>query len=261
MTTGPLTTFIQQLKKLLFRENLMHLLRPGSSGIVLVLGLLAYCPCHSSLPAASIKPSPEKYTPLDLKAKTNHKLATDFHTGNFKGNNLSPLPRGKQKFGGIPFFIGEGLIQIGSTVVKNKPAKVEGIMVGRAFGRLHILHATGYQAEDGTVIGTYTIHYADKTKATCDIVYGRDVRNWWNRQDPKETSRGKRVWQGQNEAVKTLAGPSPVMIRLFLTTWQNPHPRRKVVSMDFANAGDKLQAAPFCVAVTLESEPPKGRRD
>jgi hypothetical protein len=239
----------------------MRYLRLGSPALVIALVLLAYSSSPPGVPAATAKPTPEKYTPLDLKAKTNQKLKEDFHTGSFKGNNLSPLPRGKQKFGGVPFFIGEGLIQLGSSVVKNKPAKVEGIAVGRTFGRLHILHATGWKADDGTVIGTYTIHYADKTKATIDIVYGRDVRNWWNRQDPREPSRGKRVWQGQNEAVKNLTGPTPVMIRLFLTTWQNPHPRKKVVSIDYASAGEKLQAAPFCVAITLESEPPKGRRD
>jgi hypothetical protein len=239
----------------------MHYLRLGSPALAIALVLLGYSSCPPGLPAATVKPTPEKYAPLDLKAKANQKLKQDFHTGSFKGNDLSPLPCGKQKFGGVPFLIGEGLIQLGSTVVKNKPAKVEGIAVGRKFGRLHILHATAYQAADGTVIGTYTIHYADQTKATIDIVYGRDVRNWWNRQDPKEPSRGKRVWQGQNEAVKNLTGPTPVMIRLFLTTWQNPHARKKVVSIDYASAGDTLQAAPFCVAITLESEPPKGRRD
>jgi hypothetical protein len=243
------------------KENLMHRLPLGSAALVIVLVLLEWFFRPPSLLAATAKPSREKYTRLDLKAKANHNLKDDFHTGSFKGNNLNPLPRGKQKFGGVPFLIGEGFIQLGSTMVKNKPAKVEGIMVGRTFGRLHILHATGWQAPDGTVIGSYTIHYADKTKETIPIVYGQDVRNWWNRQDPKEPSRGKLVWQGQNEAVKSLSNPKPVMIRLFLTTWHNPHPRRKVVSIDFAASREKIQAAPFCVAITLESEPRKGRRE
>jgi hypothetical protein len=36
-----------------------------------------------------------------------------------------------------------------------------------------------------------------------------------------------------------------------MTTWKNPEPTRKVVSIDFGSTNTD-QAAPFCVAITAE---------
>src|SRR5262249_55090331 len=120
--------------------------------------------------------------------------------------------------------------------------------VGRTFARLYILHATGFQAPEGTVIGSYTVRYADKSKLVIEVVYGKDVRDWWNSEDAKGVSRGKLVWQEQNKAVKGLERQG-CKIRLFMTTWTNPHPKKKVVAIDYATDG-KTKAAPFCVALT-----------
>jgi hypothetical protein len=226
----------------------MHISRRFATVLTGAALLLASVQGHR---AASISKSKDKFTPLDLKPKVNHSFKADFHSNSFKGNNLDPLPRGKREFGGVKFFIGEGMIQLGSTQLPDKPDKVEGIEVGRTFAQLHILHATGWQAPENTLIGTYTIHYADKSKATIAIVYGKDVRDWWDSEDRQETTRGKRVWEGQNEAVKSLARPN-CKIRLFLTTWQNPHPKKMVAKIDYATATEKTKAAPFCVAMTVE---------
>jgi hypothetical protein len=43
----------------------------------------------------------------------------------------------------------------------------------------------------------------------------------------------------------------PSGIRLYLCTWKNPHPTKKVVSIDYVKVGD-TPAAPFWVAMTLE---------
>jgi hypothetical protein len=231
----------------------MHNRRLALTPFVVVLALLATSPGPREFRAASVSKSKEKSTPIDLKGKFNHSLKADFHVRTLKGNNLDPLPRGKRELGGVKFFIGEGMIQLGSTELPDRPAKVEGIEVGRTFKRLHILHATGWQAPEGALIGTYTIHYADKTKATIEIVYGKDVRDWWDSEDKQETTRGKRVWEGRNEAVKGLNRPN-CKIRLFLTTWVNPMPRKLVDKIDYAATEEKIKAAPFCVAMTVENE-------
>jgi hypothetical protein len=132
--------------------------------------------------------------------------------------------------------------------VTNKPDKVEGIPVGHKVARLHILHATGHQEKDGTVIGSYTIHYEDKSKATIAIVYGEDVRDWWFSVDTDGVKRSKVAWEGTNAAVKSRNAK----IRLFLTTWKNPQPRKKIVSIDFASK--KTRCSPFCVAMTVETK-------
>jgi hypothetical protein len=228
-------------------------LRSSVIGIALLLAAaLSGLPV---VPAASLSQSKEKFTPLDLQPKANQDLKADFHSRAYKGNHLGVLPQGEQKIGGVTFFIGKGLIQLGSMHLPDRPAGVEGITVGRTLARLHILHATAYEAPDGTLIGSYTVHYADKTRAIIDIVYGKDVRNWWNRKDPKDTSRGKLVWQGKNDYIKTLPLPNTEMNRLYLTTWENPRPYKKVVSIDYAAADvRKNAAAPFCVAMTAENK-------
>ena len=58
------------------------------------------------------------------------------------------------------------------------------------------------------------------------------------------------AWEGENETAKGL----DAKIRLYLTSWKNPHPRKKVVSLDFEAAAPETGAAPFCVAVTADDK-------
>ena len=217
---------------------------PGVLGFVLA-GLLLSGP-WPTLRAVPLRPGKETTTTfLDLQPKANQKLTDNFHTADSVGNNLAELPKGTRKFAGVKFHIGKGLIQLASLRVRNKPAKVEGIAVGQAFARLHILHATGYTESDGVLIGKYVIHYADKTTAVIEIVYGKDVRDWWNTEPTKKVTRGKVAWVGKNQNTS--------IIRLFLTTWENPHPKKKVVSIDYVSTMTS-DAAPFCVAMTVQSK-------
>jgi hypothetical protein len=209
--------------------------------------------------AAFAAPAPDaKFTYVDLKSKFNHKLAEKFHGTE---DNVLPLGKGKQTFGDVEFQIADGAIQLGSKLVPDDPEKVEEIRVGQKFAKLHILHACGYgggpntagsagHVEDDTEIGSYKVHYADKTTETIPIVYGQDVRDWWYIEGEKETARAKVVWKGENEQAKKLNSK----VRLYMTTWKNPKPDKKVVSIDYIGRKADTAAAPFCVAMTLEGE-------
>jgi hypothetical protein len=199
--------------------------------------------------AVSVRPEKKEVVCLDLQPKANQKRQDNFHNWKAPGNNLAKLPQGEQHFAGVKFSVGAKLIQLGGKGLKDKPGQVAGIKVGRAFTRLHILHATGWWAEEGTVIGSYTVRYADRTTRTIDIAYGKDVRNWWTSQDPKAVTRGKVAWEGTNAVVEKQG----TKIRLFLTSWQNPFPKKKVVAIDY-HATMKTNAAPFCVALTVEGK-------
>jgi hypothetical protein len=196
---------------------------------------------------------------IDLQAKANQKLDENFHSG-AEGNNLDSLPKGEQKFKGVPFKIGDSLIQLGSKIVEDKPEKVEGIKVDAKLAKLNFLHATGYGGgpnqegnpgfvEDDAVIGKYVVHYADDTKEEIEIVYGKDVRDWWFITDEKGVSRGKVAWTGENDA----SAKQEAKIRLYLGTWKNPHPDKKVTTIDYVSTMDTA-AAPFCVAMTAEKK-------
>ena len=185
-------------------------------------------------------------TYLDLQAKGNQKLKDSFH-GSSPGNDLAELPQGEQKLAGVKFKIGEKLIQLAGQNFLTKPEKVEGIKVSLSFVRLHILHASGWgnMAADNTVVGKYVVHYQDKTKETIEIAIGKDVRDWWFYPDTPGVSRGKVAWVGSNAQSKAGNGK----IRLYLTTWRNPHPKKKVMTIDYV-ATKTTPAAPFCVAMT-----------
>jgi len=41
---------------------------------------------------------------------------------------------------------------------------------------------------------------------------------------------------------------------LFMTTWENPNPNKKIVSIDYVAADKaKIAGAPFCIAMTGEA--------
>lgn len=213
-----------------------------------VLTLTACCLIASAVlaPASDEVEPPSPY--LSLQPKANQELKADFGTGRFEGNNLASLPAGLKTLGGVKFRIGKRLIRLGNEKVNEKFQKVEGVKVERMVGKLHFLHGTEHNVPDGTIIGKYVVHYADKTKAEVEVAYGRDVVDWWAYPDQAALTTGKLAWEGENEPAKTYNAK----IRLYLMTWKNPHPKKQVVSLDFVATATTTQAVPFCVAITAE---------
>jgi hypothetical protein len=225
-----------------------------------IFSLVAFLIVVAALPAGPGEEEEQFY--ISLKAKANHKLKEGFHPGaRFQENTLASLPTGVQKLGGIKFKIEEGLLQLGSKEIPDKPEKIEGIPVGRKLAKLHIAHGTGWgsaekghhtHVPDDTLIGKYILHYEDKSKAEIEILYGRDVRDWWCFESDKAPDRSKIAWTGENPDTKR-AGKK---LRLFLTTWENPKPGKKVITIDYiATQPTEIAAAPFCVAMTGEAAP------
>jgi beta-galactosidase len=203
----------------------------GLAGCVLALPLLAA--------------EGRRLTCLDLQPQANQKLKDGYGSDD---NNLAALPAGEQTFAGVKFHIGESLILLsGRDSTEDKPEKAEGIKVNAKLSKLYFLHATHWSGKDGAIIGSYTVNYDDKSQETIPIVYGKDVLDWWFNDDSKEPTRGKVAWKGDNDDAKNNGS----RVRLYLTTWKNPEPTRKVVSIDFASTNSE-KAAPFCVAITAE---------
>ena len=210
-----------------------------AAGLALAVGV-------SGAPAP--KTDPIKF--ISLKGHTNVKMDENLHSDRYENNNLKSLPTGKQKFGDVEFEIGDGVLQLGSSQVTTKPNKIEGIKVGGAVKKLHFLQATGYNSEPDTVIGKYIVHYDDKTTAEIDIVYGKDVVDWWAYPGRDGPTKGKAVWEGENDASKQF----DAKIKLYLMTWENPKPDKKVASIDFVAPNPEQPAAPFCVAITADEK-------
>jgi hypothetical protein len=210
----------------------------------LAAGLLA----AAALAAPVGKSDPVKF--VSLKGHTNVKWDENLHSNRFENNNLKTLPTGKQKFGEVEFEIGDGVMQLGSSSVDTKPKEIKDIKIGRTLKKLHFLQACGYSTDDDTVIGKYVLRYDDKSTAEIEIVYGRDVVDWWAYPDRKGPTKGKAVWEGENEASKGF----DAKIKLYLMTWENPKPDKKVETIDFVATNPDQPAAPFCVAITAEDK-------
>jgi hypothetical protein len=106
------------------------------------------------------------------------------------------------------------------------------------------------QQPDNTAVGKYVLHYADGAREELAIVVGRHVRHWWaeaNEPDPYAAlPEGTVAWTGSNPSAKD----AKATLRLYLTSYENPHPEKEVASVEFVSA--MTTAAPFLVAMTVE---------
>jgi hypothetical protein len=193
---------------------------------------------------------------IDLQPHANQLLTDPFHSNNV-GNDLAELQQGMQELGPTVFNIQPGIIQLGSRTVLNKPASVTGIEVHDRFSKLHVLHGAGAGGstnpisgvQDGTVVGQYVLHYDDGTLVQIPIVYGAEIRDWWNWDNFRPVSRGQVAWVGNNAHARRYNR----QIRLYAATWDNPHPGKTVSKIDFFSSTD-APCALFCVAMTAERE-------
>jgi len=194
-------------------------------------------------------------TYIDMQSKANKKLTEALHDGPGPlDNDLRELPRGVQVFAGVEFRIVNAMIQLASRAADIEPARVDGIPVNAKFAKLYILHAASrsLSPRDGTAIGRYEVNYEEGSVATVHVVYGEDLRDWWVIDRGVPVTRGMLAWAGSNPSARR-AGKS---LRLYATIWENPHPDRKVLSIDYISA--MTNASPFCVAMTIE-QPPKDK--
>ncbi len=199
--------------------------------------------------SAAPVPKVDSTEQIKLKDHTNVKLDENLHSENYPDNNLKELKTGKQKLGEVTYEIGEGLLQLGSSSVEKKPEKFEGIKVGRTAAKLHFLQGAGYDAPADTVVAKYVIHYADKSKVEINMVYGKDVVDWWAYPGKDAPTNSKIVWEGENEASKGFKAK----IRLYHMEWTNPHPDKSIATIDFVAADVTQPCAPFCAAITVEA--------
>ncbi len=186
---------------------------------------------------------------IDLRSCANRKVTLG-RTGK-PNNSLAELPRGEQTFGGVKFNIADAMIQLASTKLPDRPEKVE-IPVNRTFIRLYVLHATEWgevswaKVPDGTLVGQFHLNFEDQTTETIPIVYGEDLRDWWD-VEGKAVTRSKVAWVG---GIREARGEQ-ARLRLYLSAWNNPQPDKKVVGIDYVSA-NATAASPFCVGMTVE---------
>jgi hypothetical protein len=188
---------------------------------------------------------------IDLSAFFNGGFDRNWHFDPNILNDLSLLPTGLKELAGVAFDI-RGLIQLGRRAEGLRgnenlglfPSQVTGIPMDLECRQLHFLHSAVLAWDPkGTRIGTYRLNFEDGERVELPIVMGEELLEWRRPPWPVEPAGSLTVaWEGVNG--------SGITVRLFKTSWQNPRPEVRILSLDFV--GHETQGAPFLVAITAE---------
>ncbi len=194
---------------------------------------------------------------VDLSAHYTVALTEEPHArvGFPEGHNLSGLPRGLQRLGGIEFDM-RGLVHVSGAyleAVANRlsfPRAVNHIAVGQRGRKLHFLQGAGWGLydPDGTVIGKYLVHFANGEQREVPIFFGADVYDWLlseARRNQPSAAQSKLAWRGP-----AVDDDDDREVHLYLKTWENPLPDVEISHIDLIS--EMHEAAPFLVALTVE---------
>jgi len=189
---------------------------------------------------------------LDLRRFANMGFRDDVD-GDQKGgwfdqgpNDFRNMPLGRLTLSGISFQIidpsgngGKAAIIIQGAPKPFFPANVEGIPVDSTAKNIYFLHTAGWGGAKGRLCHSYIARYEDGSSLEIPIVFGVKIGGWWN---PVALP----------EAKIALDAANPVCdhVGLFCCRWNNPHPDKRIKSLDIVSA--KADAVPAIVAITVE---------
>jgi len=183
-----------------------------------------------------------KYSPVPLAEKCTAYLTAD--RGWIKGvPDLSHLPVGEQKLGGVPYVIRDFktsplpacIMLAGPGVKGDLPQSVEGIPVGGKADMLFFLH-TFHRVKDWTpprskekrpeppAVFEYVVTYADGKTATVPVRYERGVGHWIA-SEPRGLPEASVAWAA---AFPKDASRQAVVYQM---TWVNPRPGAEIASI------------------------------
>ncbi len=193
------------------------------------------------------------FTTINLIAHCNGGLDKSW-TPAIGNNHLGALGTGRQTLNGVPFDV-QGVIQLQGNEWKqrgyNFPQSVQGIRVGAVGRKIHLLHANSAFADpNGTTVANFIVHYSDGDEANFMIRQGVEVLDWWDWPEAPvklpSSAYTTVAWTGSNPASEHQGA----RVRLFDTSFSNPHPEKQIESVDYNSA--MAGAAPFMVALTVE---------
>lgn len=191
-----------------------------------------------------------KTSPLDLRAFVNRHFI-DRVAGDGKGgwtdqgeNSLIGVPWGLQSFLGVPFELirfdenfDKTCIVLQSKRMSHVPDRVVGIPVKIQAKAIYFLTATAWTKKNVQAM-SYVIHYDDGTQVTVPIVCGQQTHDWWVKRSIDPQADGKLAWMNTQKR------------GLFAYRWINPHPERRIKSLDIVSANN--DPIPITVAITVE---------
>ncbi|HTH46200.1 MAG TPA: hypothetical protein VMB21_01685, partial [Candidatus Limnocylindria bacterium] len=191
---------------------------------------------------------------IDLTAFYNKRLdARSWYCDSPLDTSFAGLPGGLQEFDGIRFDV-RGIVQLnGLEMAKSIPDitwSVEGVQVNLLARRLHFLggvDALFSSFTPGAPVGSCVIHYADGQQAVFPWRARKELDNiQYSPHSSRANTDSTVVWTGMSCASES----QNCRLRIMKTTWENPRPEVKIVSIDLKS--EKVAPAPLIIAVTAE---------
>lgn len=186
--------------------------------------------------------------PLDLSKFVGLKAADFDKSGAYPWPGS---PRGLNMFAGVPVRIDGAMMLWGKSNADRGmayPETYEGIPIDAEVTSLYVCHAAFFEAEPESPIFHVVFHYDEETAKSESVVCGGDARDWFvSREEENFGPTGKRSrlgWAGNGR----MRG-RPQMTRFCVTALANPHPEKKVVSIDLVS--DKSNTAGCITAITV----------
>jgi hypothetical protein len=209
-------------------------------------------PEMEAMPQNPIPPRSEELPDhsIDLTFHYNAALNDEFHKGGMPDNTLATFPAGKFVVEEIEFDA-RGLVhlnglQLQNTSVIQYPEVINDIDVWCEAEKLHFLHGTGWPAAEGQPVCFITVNYEDGSEERIPVRYGIETLDWWTAPDSIIPPNSIVAWEGENKA----SAGSEMSLRLYMTSWENPHPEMLIISISLESA--MTDSSPFFLAVTAE---------
>jgi hypothetical protein len=161
---------------------------------------------------------------------------TSYYTSSLDEGALVSLPKGVQAYDRAAFDI-RGMIQLAGKKSSVHPDAVKDIAIHYKGEKFDFLHGAAGAVEEDTVIGNYVFHYANGETKNFPLVYGRNIKNSFDRNAGDVLTDAVTAWSNET-------------VQVFKYTAYNPLPGIEVKTIDFIS--NHTQAAPFLIAITLE---------
>lgn len=192
---------------------------------------------------------------IDIRKAANmsftDKKASDKKGGWFDqgpNNDLSPLPSGVQKFGGIPFNIIKPVLNSNKSCIvlrgyklKFLPLDSGPIEIKRKAKLIYFLTACGWNTSIENKVAFITVRYRQGgLYLDIPVRFKKETAGWWK---PEKISNADIAWSGQN-------GNAEVGIYSF--GWINPYPDQEIDSITFVSTNSS--AVPAFIAATIVND-------
>ncbi len=217
------------------------------------------------------------YVPLDLSKFVNRPMADEVADDGEGGwSDQGPridgreFPRGRVMVKGIPFFIGgkepvkatdNSVIVLNGARFKKQCHEVKGLPVNLTAEALYFLHTAAWAGESFPIM-SYIVNYDDGSFEEIRVVSGINTNDWW-------LPTGDREFLDEMPGIHTQVGliaenPTFECAGAYLMEWVNPHPQKKIATVNCVYRCDKdSSATPIILGISAgvkagTAPPPEG---